>query len=287
MGWRFWLLLTALLTSGLAASCDLGGNQVTVHCRFDDLLAGQPCDTGRSGICAAGIYSCEGNEYVCLSTQEPLDDTDCNGLDDDCDGTVDNSFAGVLGQDCELSGPGDCTRLGRQVCTAAGAGTECQIFERCNGYDDDCDGTIDEEADCPCALFRFSLASEEEHTYLYCTDYVAWTTAQLACRSLGGYDLITLNSTEENGWMAFTIVDQFVDPDEPGDYFKFWWIGLMQTGPDSHAWSNGEDSAFFTEPYDENPETHDDCGRTRTSATWIFSSCPRPHPYICESQNGT
>ena len=73
----------------------------------------------------------------------------CNGTDDDCDGEVDEGFAGV-GEPCEL-GVGACQITGSTVCTKDGTSTECDGDvpppgdELCgNGDDDDCDGATDE-----------------------------------------------------------------------------------------------------------------------------------------------
>ncbi|MFQ5647717.1 MAG: MopE-related protein [Candidatus Aenigmatarchaeota archaeon] len=77
----------------------------------------------------------------------------CNGLDDDCDGDIDEDFwaAGTkLGSPC---GTGICE--GIWVCTRDGVGVECSskykpgdVPEICNdSLDNDCDGVIDEEVD--------------------------------------------------------------------------------------------------------------------------------------------
>ena len=71
----------------------------------------------------------------------------CNGVDDNCDGTVDEGFNG-LGTQC-TAGTGACQRTGTTVCTANGQGTECNATagtpgtEVCNGIDDDCNGEVD------------------------------------------------------------------------------------------------------------------------------------------------
>ncbi len=71
----------------------------------------------------------------------------CNGLDDDCDGTVDESCTCTPGstRSCGLS-VGVCTN-GTQTCTGTGW-TACTgvapSVETCNGADDDCDGFSDD-----------------------------------------------------------------------------------------------------------------------------------------------
>lgn len=68
----------------------------------------------------------------------------CNGLDDDCDGKIDNvkGTSTTLTQSCTK---GQCT--GQQTCTS-GSWSACQpsppaTAEICNNKDDDCDGYID------------------------------------------------------------------------------------------------------------------------------------------------
>ncbi|MBM4321033.1 MAG: hypothetical protein FJ125_14045, partial [Deltaproteobacteria bacterium] len=74
----------------------------------------------------------------------------CNGLDDDCDGEVDDGFAG-LGTPCTV-GLGACRRVGIVQCMPDGQDTSCSALpgpagpEVCNGLDDDCDGHTDEGA---------------------------------------------------------------------------------------------------------------------------------------------
>ncbi|MDP6947314.1 MAG: MopE-related protein, partial [Myxococcota bacterium] len=73
----------------------------------------------------------------------------CDGFDDDCDGATDEGFVGV-GDPCVV-GLGLCQRTGVRHCSDDGASVECgadagvpAVAERCDGFDDDCDGAIDE-----------------------------------------------------------------------------------------------------------------------------------------------
>ena len=55
-------------------SCD-GGNQ--------------PCDTGMPGICGHGLTECSASGVTCHAVVTPRAES-CNGLDDDCNGTIDD-----------------------------------------------------------------------------------------------------------------------------------------------------------------------------------------------------
>jgi hypothetical protein len=71
----------------------------------------------------------------------------CNGRDDDCDGSTDESFACRQGatQSCTTS----CGSTGSQTCdSTCNWGTCTPPAETCNGRDDDCDGDTDEGFSC-------------------------------------------------------------------------------------------------------------------------------------------
>jgi hypothetical protein len=74
----------------------------------------------------------------------------CNGIDDDCDGAYDEDDPNV-GQPCGVSDIAPC-QFGVKACI--GGAIQCvgaidPQQEQCNGVDDNCDGTPDDNAACP------------------------------------------------------------------------------------------------------------------------------------------
>jgi len=69
----------------------------------------------------------------------------CNGVDNNCNGQVDEGYV----QDSSCFLPGACAAADVASTCVAGVETACQTgtpgVESCNGLDDDCDGSIDEE----------------------------------------------------------------------------------------------------------------------------------------------
>ncbi|MBX3184314.1 MAG: hypothetical protein KF915_16925 [Polyangiaceae bacterium] len=153
---------------------------------------GLVCDDGGVGLCrGTGVYLCtaDGSGTECVITNPGATPTEevCNGLDDDCDGLVDEGLTcdGCVPQpeicngrddDCDrsideepdvsLNDPnigGECEPLvapndqapcqpGRLTCVNGNpvcTGAIKPQAEICNGLDDDCDGVADNDAPCP------------------------------------------------------------------------------------------------------------------------------------------
>ncbi|MCB9638703.1 MAG: hypothetical protein H6727_07330 [Myxococcales bacterium] len=142
--------------------------------QVDDAVSdvGKECNVpGKSGPCQKGITECVSGKLQCKQTVQPKVE-DCNGVDDDCDGKIDNNPLGedyTLTRSCYSGAAGcvlntqtnsyDCKgicRGGAQRCSKdlksweAGCLNEIKPtpdangVDSCNGKDDDCDGKFDE-----------------------------------------------------------------------------------------------------------------------------------------------
>jgi MYXO-CTERM domain-containing protein len=78
--------------------------------------AGQQCSTGKLGVCAFGVTECAANQVTCQQVLQPSPDV-CNGVDDDCDGQVDN------GATCKE--PGDVCVNGKCVAPCGSQEFQC------------------------------------------------------------------------------------------------------------------------------------------------------------------
>src|SRR5262249_8347193 len=105
------------------------------------------CMTGMPGACSAGKEQCNSGVLQCVGNMPTMEK--CDGVDNDCDGTVDNNIPGTGGM-CSTGASGVCA-AGMISCQNVGGMWTIDCFsivlpsnEVCDGLDNNCNGTTDE-----------------------------------------------------------------------------------------------------------------------------------------------
>ncbi len=176
-------------------ACDPSFTDAAIYCWGTD-----------PGICGAGVKACAPgpkggtptgcNEFIKAGVPEV-----CNGIDDDCNGAVDDGLVNLGACDAVNQvwgdaspfpdgGPvkvfGECEKgnyacnAGKQVCVPSQPGTE---VGNCDGLDNDCDGVIDNHA----CSDTFDLTNG----YVYCCNY---SNVYFSCE--------TASSADAGGWSS-------------------------------------------------------------------------------------
>jgi hypothetical protein len=162
-----------------ASSFQIAGSRLVLNTLFNlgsaCTATGVACQTGLPGLCSTGKYACQAGapDPVCIPDRQPGQFPEiCNGLDDDCDGQVDenlqtNCYEKPAGYVDPLNRTFDAfmatstvgvCRTGISVCQqnpdgsyamSACTGQVLPVAETCNGLDDDCNGVVDDPSALP------------------------------------------------------------------------------------------------------------------------------------------
>ncbi|MFH1182553.1 MAG: PxKF domain-containing protein [Candidatus Woesearchaeota archaeon] len=113
----------------------------------DEDYVSTPTSCGVGECASTGATSCVAGSVVDSCTAGSPKTETCNGLDDDCDGFIDEDLTRPT-----TCGVGACSgNSGVETCTnSVWGGDTCNPLagattETCNGLDDDCDGAVDED----------------------------------------------------------------------------------------------------------------------------------------------
>tara|TARA_B100000530_G_C15899221_1_gene464690 strand:- start:452 stop:1492 length:1041 start_codon:yes stop_codon:yes gene_type:complete len=247
------------------------------------------------------IEACEGpDEYTLESGDCDDEDPDihpdaeelCDGIDQNCDGLIDNDPADgdELYRDDDRDGWGliDSTILGCDEapgwsfvsgdCDDTDPGIYPDAEEECNGADDNCDGSVDEGEVCPCTVDYY-----DGHAYMFCNSRQRWSNARDLCRSYDNYELTTINDASEQAWVhgrAYSI-----------STYHWWWIGINDRGREG-TWEWLSSSSGYRNWASGQPDNawgREDCVHMYSNGQWNDLECSRSAwgsaqiYYICES----
>jgi hypothetical protein len=137
-------------TPGAKAANDASCNGVDDDCdgKTDEDFAGQGTSCGTGACAKTGATSCVGGAVVdsCVAGTPAANDTSCNGVDDNCNGSTDEGYVSTA----TSCGVGACASAGSTSCVngvvknSCTPGTPAGSDATCNGKDDNCNGSTDE-----------------------------------------------------------------------------------------------------------------------------------------------
>ena len=256
------------LCNGIDDDCDTRVDE-------DVAMVGETCGVGANDFCI-GQFACTGASLICSLEPSAIGTETCDGNDEDCDGTVDESP--TLPATCDVV-PG-CA--GRPIGCRGGQVQCATNNETCNNIDDDCDGNIDEDqASCDACIRR----RNDSRDYLFCLKNRNWTDAQMVCAQLG-MQLARVDNESEDLWIDAQ-ADDLAPPTEA------WWLGLRDVVANSMSLKSDyrwyPEGTSGTVPYDDwdsgepNGSSSDQCARIKSNNAWGDLPCDANINFVCET----
>ncbi len=218
------------------------------------------CDDGDPGVRPGEIDDCDGVDTNCDGV---VDEGGTRWLDEDGDG-----FGGLPVASCALGQgltewPGDCDDHNADLSPGN--------TEVCNGLDENCDRLIDDGADCGCDARSLT----DGGSLLVCDAPTPWQEAADFCAARG-YELATIFNGPDN--MLFRSIAATHDQ---GD----WWMGLFEA---DGSWQWVDQSAVvYTDWMNAQPEEIGGprCGALsadpRNVGSWRVESCEQARSFLC------
>jgi hypothetical protein len=238
------------------------------------------CDDEDDTILPGAVEICDGGDNDCNGF---IDDSAVDAptwyrdLDGDLYGDSSSAWTDCWGAVGWLEEPGDCNDDDDEIHPG--------VTDDCNAVDDNCDGVIDDDGGCPCAM-----SYRDGHAYQFCTTGRNWPNSRDECR-YEDYELVTINDASEQSWV-YSTAQGFAWSD-------WWWIGKNdRAGEGSWVWASGISSTytFWNGSQPDNagswrwPYTGEDCTHMYDgSGRWNDLPCDRSSwgsrdlYYICEA----
>jgi len=145
--------------------------------------------------------------------------------------------------------------------------------EACNFIDDDCNGILDDDPQCPKCLIE---PAPNGGNYAYCVEPTSWYGAEFDCQAQGGH-LVSMHSINE-----FQTIATKAEMLSMGDF----WIGFNDEAIENQfVWTDGTPADFMPwnagEPNDYG--AGEDCAQVYAgNGTWNDLDCNAGLRYVCK-----